>query len=85
LPAPLIGPLEGTPPVIANGFAFNAFLIEGATGPEGIFILDDAGKLILNMDPYKIAENFEDEEEFLNYGDEFQSINGYDVSGYFIK
>jgi hypothetical protein len=43
-PAPLIGPLEGTPPDIANGFAFNAFLIEGATGPEGICILEDAGK-----------------------------------------
>jgi len=56
-------------------------LIEGAM----IKILDDAGNLILNMDPYKIAEKFEDEEEFLDYGDEFQSNNSYDVSGYFIK
>jgi hypothetical protein len=37
-------PFEGTPPDIANGFAFNAPLIAGATGPEGIFILEEAGK-----------------------------------------
>lgn len=63
---------------IAN---FSGPLIEGSM----IKILDDADNLILNMDPYKIAEKFEDEEDFLDYGDEFQSNNSYDVSGYFIK
>jgi hypothetical protein len=39
-----LAPFEGTPPDIANGFDFNAPLIEGPTGPEGICILEEAGK-----------------------------------------
>jgi hypothetical protein len=42
-PAPLIAPLEGTPPAIPKAFAFKAPLIEGPP-PEGICILEEAGK-----------------------------------------
>jgi hypothetical protein len=39
-----LAPLEGTPPDIANGLAFNAPLIVGPTGPEGGCNLEDAGR-----------------------------------------
>jgi len=52
-----------------------------------IKITDEEGQVLLDLNPYQIAEKFADEDEFLDYGEdaEFHSNNSYDVSGYFIK
>ena len=52
-----------------------------------IKITNEEGHVLLDLNPYQIAEKFEDEEEFLEYGEdaEFHSNNSFDVAGYFIK
>ena len=50
-----------------------------------IKIISQDGQILFNADPYKLAENFEYEEDFIESGEEFHSWNGYDLEGHFIK
>jgi len=61
--------------------SYSGPLLEDAT----IKIFDETGQILLNTGPYKIAEKFENEDDFFDSGEEFHCWNNYDVSGYFIK
>jgi len=61
--------------------SYSGPLVEGST----IKVFDQDGNLLLDMNPYKISDFFENEDDFWGECEEFHSWNNYDVAGYFIK
>ena len=61
--------------------SYSGSLVEGST----IKVFDQDSNLLLDMNPYKISEVFEDEDDFWGDCEEFHSWNNCDVAGYFIK